>query len=57
MGIQQLREQAVLRGLPATGSKKELLERLCEDSNDQDLEDNPEGMEENLNFIKGNKSS
>ncbi|KAL5561434.1 hypothetical protein UlMin_031181 [Ulmus minor] len=32
MGIQQLREQAALCGISATGSKKELLERLCEHS-------------------------
>ncbi|KAM5564070.1 poly [ADP-ribose] polymerase 2 [Rosa sericea] len=32
MNIKQLREQATLRGIPATGSKKELLERLCQDS-------------------------
>lgn len=30
--VTQLREEATLRGVPATGSKKELLERLCEDS-------------------------
>ncbi|EXB33507.1 Poly [ADP-ribose] polymerase 2 [Morus notabilis] len=32
MGIRQLREQASLRGISTTGSKKELLERLCQDS-------------------------
>uniref|UniRef100_UPI0005C83067 poly [ADP-ribose] polymerase 2 n=1 Tax=Fragaria vesca subsp. vesca TaxID=101020 RepID=UPI0005C83067 len=32
MNIKQLREEATLRGVAATGSKKELLERLCEDS-------------------------
>ncbi|KAF8392578.1 hypothetical protein HHK36_022923 [Tetracentron sinense] len=32
MGIRQLREQATLRGISATGSKKELLERLSIDS-------------------------
>lgn len=31
MSIRQLREQATLRGLSATGSKKELLERICSD--------------------------
>ncbi|KAL6210371.1 hypothetical protein ACLB2K_015604 [Fragaria x ananassa] len=30
--VTQLREEATLRGVPATGSKKELLERLFEDS-------------------------
>lgn len=29
MGISELREQARLRGVLTTGSKKELLERLC----------------------------
>ncbi|KAH0996532.1 hypothetical protein GBA52_020396 [Prunus armeniaca] len=33
-GVKQLREQATLRGISATGSKKELLERLSEDSDD-----------------------
>lgn len=51
MGIRQLREQAALRGVSSSGSKKELLERLCEDSKDQDLEDIPEGMEESLTFF------
>ncbi|KAF5198790.1 Poly [ADP-ribose] polymerase [Thalictrum thalictroides] len=32
MGIRQLREQATLRGVLTTGSKKDLLERLCADS-------------------------
>ncbi|KAL6208200.1 hypothetical protein ACLB2K_019151 [Fragaria x ananassa] len=32
MNVTQLREEATLRGVLATGSKKELLERLCEDS-------------------------
>ncbi|KAF8392577.1 hypothetical protein HHK36_022922 [Tetracentron sinense] len=32
MGIRQLREQATLRGISASGSKKELLERLSIDS-------------------------
>jgi hypothetical protein len=51
MGIRQLREQAALRGVSSIGSKKELLERLCEDSKDQDLEEIPEGMEESLNLF------
>jgi hypothetical protein len=51
MGIRQLREQAALRGVSSSGSKKELLERLCEDSKDQDLKDIPEGMEESLTFF------
>lgn len=43
MGIKELREQAVLRGILTTGSKKELIERLynCNDSvkESNDLED------------------
>ncbi|KAL6271855.1 hypothetical protein ACE6H2_028766 [Prunus campanulata] len=34
MSVKQLREQATLRGISATGSKKELLERLSEDADD-----------------------
>lgn len=29
MSIKQLREEAVVRGFPASGTKKELLDRLC----------------------------
>ncbi|KAI9382371.1 hypothetical protein POPTR_014G128000v4 [Populus trichocarpa] len=32
MGTRQLREQAILRGLSSSGSKKELLDRLCAES-------------------------
>lgn len=32
LNIKQLREQASLSGVSASGSKKELLERLCKDS-------------------------
>ncbi|KAG6703967.1 hypothetical protein I3842_07G112300 [Carya illinoinensis] len=42
MGIRQLRELAALRGVSETGSKKEILERLCEDSDDQDLLEIPQ---------------
>lgn len=31
MGIQQLREEASRRGISVTGSKKQLLERICDD--------------------------
>ncbi|XP_052186188.1 poly [ADP-ribose] polymerase 2 isoform X2 [Diospyros lotus] len=34
MGIRQLREESALRGLSTSGSKKELLERLCDGSQD-----------------------
>ncbi|XP_041018200.1 poly [ADP-ribose] polymerase 2-A isoform X3 [Juglans microcarpa x Juglans regia] len=43
MGIRQLRELAAHRGVSETGSKKEILERLCEDSDDQDLQEIPQG--------------
>ncbi|CAK9157267.1 unnamed protein product [Ilex paraguariensis] len=43
MGIKELREQAKMRGISTTGSKKELLERLCTDS------------EENSNGILGGR--
>lgn len=42
MNIRQLREEATLRGISAAGSKKDLLERLCEDS-DKDSVDIPGG--------------
>lgn len=32
LGIQQLREEAKRRGISSSGSKKELLERLCGDA-------------------------
>ncbi|KAM3687873.1 hypothetical protein ACJW31_10G107300 [Castanea mollissima] len=43
--IQQLRQQAALRGISTTGSKKELIERLSKDSN-HDLQDYPQADEE-----------
>lgn len=48
MDIRQLREEAALRGVSETGSKKEILERLCEDSDEKDLEDIPQGMDKSL---------
>ncbi|PIA61333.1 hypothetical protein AQUCO_00300703v1 [Aquilegia coerulea] len=44
MDIHQLREQATLRGVLTTGSKKELLERLCADSQ-KGLEETPQEMD------------
>ena len=38
MNVKQLREQASLRGLLAVGTKKELLERLCEDADKNSLD-------------------
>ncbi|KAF3436462.1 hypothetical protein FNV43_RR23554 [Rhamnella rubrinervis] len=46
MSIQQLREQAAVRGISKTGSKKELFERLCQDSDNPSndiLQANEEG--------------
>lgn len=37
MNVKQLREQASLRGLSTVGTKKELLERLCEDADKNPL--------------------
>jgi poly [ADP-ribose] polymerase len=41
MSIQQLRQLATLQGISKSGSKKDLIERLCEDSN----HDSPQGIE------------
>lgn len=35
-GLKQLREEATRRGLSSTGTKKELLERLCDDADSLD---------------------
>ncbi|KAI5680455.1 hypothetical protein M9H77_01682 [Catharanthus roseus] len=58
MGIKELREQAVLRGILTTGSKKELIERLynCNDSvkesndleDDNSLQGEEQGKKENV---------
>ena len=51
MNVQQLREEAVRRGISSTGSKKELLKRLCEEC-EKEKED--EAVDENdgiSNFI------
>ncbi|KAL4603471.1 hypothetical protein ACB092_10G126600 [Castanea dentata] len=45
MGIQQLCQQAALRGISATGSMKEIIKRLSKDSN-HDLQDCPQADEE-----------
>lgn len=39
MGVNQLREQADLRGLSKAGTKKELLERLCNHAEQSDSKD------------------
>ncbi|XP_023744602.1 poly [ADP-ribose] polymerase 2 [Lactuca sativa] len=51
LNIKQLREQASLSGVSASGSKKELLERLCKDSqtnNDDIVEEIEERKKEKL---------
>lgn len=55
MGIRQLRELAALRGVSETGSKKEILERLCDDSDDQDLLEIPQGMGKSFDLKKEKK--
>ncbi|XP_039005647.1 poly [ADP-ribose] polymerase 2-like [Hibiscus syriacus] len=37
MNVKQLREQATLRGLSTVGTKKEIVQRLCEDANSNSL--------------------
>ncbi|KAK2649496.1 hypothetical protein Ddye_016985 [Dipteronia dyeriana] len=48
MGVKQLREQANLRGLSKTGSKKELLERLCKDAEENESKDTLPEVEEEV---------
>lgn len=55
MGIKELREQAIRRGILTTGSKKELLERLCSNADkqvsnldDMNLQEEEESKKENL---------
>ncbi|KAL3827816.1 hypothetical protein ACJIZ3_016618 [Penstemon smallii] len=45
LNLKQLREEAVVRGIAASGTKKELLERLCSD-NDSIADDNDQAKEE-----------
>lgn len=47
MNVKELREEASKRGLATTGTKKELLERLCND------EDDKNGFEEEKSTKKG----
>ncbi|KAM6540933.1 hypothetical protein CsatB_005380 [Cannabis sativa] len=51
MSVKQLREQAALRGISATGSKKELLTRLCDDS-EKDSSGVPQAEKEGDNSKK-----
>ncbi|XP_017969668.1 PREDICTED: poly [ADP-ribose] polymerase 2 [Theobroma cacao] len=39
MNVKQLREQATLRGLSTVGTRKELIERLCEDAEKNSLDE------------------
>ncbi|XP_048337151.2 poly [ADP-ribose] polymerase 2 isoform X2 [Ziziphus jujuba] len=54
MGIQQLREQAALRGISTSGSKKELLERLCEYS-DKGSNDIPQESDDGGKYLVYNR--
>ncbi|KAL5701309.1 NAD(+) ADP-ribosyltransferase [Ranunculus cassubicifolius] len=49
MSIKQLREQAKLRGVPANGSKKELVQRICADDS---LNDDEVGKEKLVKATK-----
>lgn len=51
MGIRQLREQAILRGVSSSGSKKELLDRLCAESGKEskDVAHEYEGLSSQFN--------
>ncbi|KAF4366649.1 hypothetical protein G4B88_010724 [Cannabis sativa] len=51
MSVKQLREQAALRGISSTGSKKELLTRLCDDS-EKDSSGVPQAEKEEDNSKK-----
>ncbi|KAH7510976.1 hypothetical protein JRO89_XSUnG0233000 [Xanthoceras sorbifolium] len=55
MGVKQLRELADLRGLSRTGTKKELLERLCEDAEENEPKDTLLEVEEEVNDNKDDK--
>ncbi|KAI5565170.1 hypothetical protein BDE02_14G107000 [Populus trichocarpa] len=55
MGTRQLREQAILRGLSSSGSKKELLDRLCAESEKESKNGIPEGKEEDEEKETSNK--
>lgn len=41
MNIKQLREEAATRGISASGTKKELVDRLCNHSNNVSSDNNP----------------
>lgn len=47
MNVRQLRDEAVRRGIDSTGSKKELLKRICEDcekEKEEETEDKTDGI-------------
>lgn len=49
MNVKELREQAALRGISTAGTKKEILERLCTDV-DENSGDNDQGT--GICFVK-----
>ncbi|KAJ6879990.1 hypothetical protein NC652_033357 [Populus alba x Populus x berolinensis] len=55
MGTLQLREQAILRGLSSSGSKKELRDRFCAESEKESKNGTPEGKEEDEEKETSNK--
>ncbi|KAA0067989.1 poly [Cucumis melo var. makuwa] len=54
MKVQELRDEAVRRGIASTGSKKELLKRICEDCENEKEEDETEECK-NANVGDGEK--
>ncbi|GMI66597.1 poly(ADP-ribose) polymerase 2, poly(ADP-ribose) polymerase [Hibiscus trionum] len=55
MNVKQLRERATLRGISTVGTKKELLDRLCEDAGENSLCVKEEEEEEEKESIKEEK--
>ncbi|XVE77604.1 hypothetical protein DITRI_Ditri13aG0076500 [Diplodiscus trichospermus] len=53
MNVKQLREQSTLRGLSAVGTKKELVQRLCEDADNNTLDEAVKEEEEPEEEEKG----
>ena len=51
MKVQELRDEAVRRGIASTGSKKELLKRICEDCENEKEEEEEEETDGISNYI------